>query len=394
MKQLMVALALIATPAGAETISQEIARTGLGATETRLEALRTPTDEELFALGGVRFLGAVEQALQIRWRAGLTDRMGMLPFLRLPLPENSAPPPPQPRAIADLFRGVAAGMDAARMPLSRIPETSDFGLVIALDDLWFDINANGNRDAGEDLLDVAGPMILGFNWPGRGEAAGPVIRFDVADAAWLSAYTHLLGGISDAVLAYDPTAAIDRLIRTRAGLAALSTAPVEGADELGDYIDIAYAMIDALRQTPDKNRGLSAHAHFLNMIADNRAFWARVDRETDDDREWLPNDRQHAALGVEVPPGTGKAWLAVLDDFEALLKGEKLAPYWRVGGDQAGIDVGQLFVNPRPVDLPGWIQGADALPYLRKGPVVDGASWTAFEQMAAGQAMLFSLFLN
>ena len=60
----------------------------------------------------------------------------------------------------------------------------------------------------------------------------------------------------------------------------------------------------------------------------------------------------------------------------------------------AGIDVGQLFVAPRPVDLPGWIQGAAAVPYLRKGPVITDENWQAFQQMVMGEAMLFTLFLN
>ncbi len=49
-------LALTALPAAAQSISDEIGTTGLTATEARLAALTAPTDEERFALGGVRFL--------------------------------------------------------------------------------------------------------------------------------------------------------------------------------------------------------------------------------------------------------------------------------------------------------------------------------------------------
>lgn len=409
MKRLFLTLALLssaaslALPAAAqtaagETISQEIGRTGLAATELRLESLRSPTDQELFALGGVRFLATVEQALQIRWRAGLTDRMGMIPFLRLPMDENPAPGPFDPKAVAGLFRAVVSGMNSAQMPLSMIPETSDFGLDISLGDLWFDINANGSRDPGEDLVQVTGAAILGQEVRG----AAPVIRFDVADAAWLSAYTHLLAGISQVVLAYDPTASIGRVMDTKARLAELSPSAPGGMDDgFGEFADIAFVVIDALRQNPDRDSLLSAHAQFLKMVSDNRAFWARVARETDNDREWLPNDRQQSALGVAVPQGTGEAWMAVLNDFEALLKGEKLAPYWRLGSDDpapgtetAGIDIGRLFLDPAPIDLAGWIQGSAALPYASKGPLVSGASWQAFDDMVSGDAMLFTIFLN
>ena len=46
----------------------------------------------------------------------------------------------------------------------------------------------------------------------------------------------------------------------------------------------------------------------------------------------LPNDKQQSALGLTLPPGTGAVWLSVLEDAEALLKGTKLAPYWRQRG--------------------------------------------------------------
>ena len=67
MRSLALAI-LLATPLTAETISEEIARTGLHATETRLAALASPTNEDLFALA--------EDVLLHRMR--LFDVMGLL----------------------------------------------------------------------------------------------------------------------------------------------------------------------------------------------------------------------------------------------------------------------------------------------------------------------------
>ena len=56
-------------------------------------------------IGGVLFLGAVEHALQTRWRAGLSSGFMMLsdvPVLRLPIPENPAPQPFDPAIIEQL----------------------------------------------------------------------------------------------------------------------------------------------------------------------------------------------------------------------------------------------------------------------------------------------------
>ena len=50
--------------------------------------------------------------------------------------------------------------------------------------------------------------------------------------------------------------------------------------------------------------------------------------------------------------------------------------------------------EPAPVDLVGWFQGYAAVPYLEEGRTVSGDSWRAFEQMLAGDALLFTVFLN
>ena len=395
----LICLLIFALPATAETISAEIGTSGLAATEVRLAALPAPTDADRFALGGVRFLRSVEGALQLRWKTGLSEQLSMLPLLRLPIPENPAPVAFDPAAIATLFASVSTGMDSARAPLADIAPNADFGVEINLADLWFDINANAARDAGEDMLAVAGPMILGWAWGQRDPATpAPVIRFDGADAAWLSAYTHLLGGLSDVILAYDPTAPITRVTDARnamSKLGMLAPDPIFGMGGGGslDAVDYISIFLATLNQPPAKPRMASAHAHLLAMVADNRRFWAEVVLETDNANEWLPNDSQKSALGIEIPPGTGPMWLGVLADFEALLKGEKLVPYWRITGN-AGVDVGAMFADPRPIDLITWVQGEGAVPYLKQGDLISPQNWRAFEQVMSGQAMLFTLLLN
>jgi hypothetical protein len=389
----------LALPAAAQTISAEIGTSGLAATETRLTALPSPTDADRFALGGVRFLRSIEGALQLRWKTGLSEQLSMLPFLRLPIPENPDATALDPATIATLFSNVSTGMDSARAPLAAIPPNADFGVEITLSDLWFDINANDARDEGEDMLSVAGPMILGWAWAERDPATpAPTIRFDGADAAWLSAYTHLLGGLSDVILAYDPTAPITRTTDARTAMSQLGQLTPDPFFGMGggaalDAVDYISIFLATLNQTPDKARMASAHSHLLAMVADNRRFWAEVVNETDNAKEWLPNDTQKSALGVELPPGTGPMWLGVLSDFEALLTGQKLVPYWRITGP-AGVDVGQMFTDPSPIDLIAWVQGEGAVPYLKQGELISPANWQAFEQVMSGQAMLFTLFLN
>ncbi|MES2333092.1 MAG: hypothetical protein V4551_00250 [Pseudomonadota bacterium] len=393
MRTLALAL-LFATPLSAETLSQEIARAGLSATESRLAALPAPTNEDLFALAGLRFLGGIEQALQLRWKTGVKADWSELPILRLPVPENPNAIPFQAADFTALIRNLDADMDASRAALAQLGD-KPFALEVRMADLWFDINANGTREPGEDLAAVTG-MALGG---GRGmgvAVADPVITFDTADAAWLAAYTHFLSGVASTALAYDPEPAIQRVLDSSKALYALwGTTPPRNAMDMmfGRQVDRAAMVLLALATTPDKSLAQKAYDHFLSMIAENRRFWSLVALETDDTGEWIPNDGQTSGLGLRMPPGTGDRWRAVLADAEKVLKGELLIPHWRFGAE-AGINLKKAFENPPPVDLVTWIQGEGLLPYAEKGPQMSMQSWRDFEDILQGDAMLFAVFLN
>ena len=98
----------------------------------------------------------------------------------------------------------------------------------------------------------------------------------------------------------------------------------------------------------------------------------------------MPNDRQVSGLGLNVPPGTGERWQAVLADAEALLKGEALIPHWRFGAE-AGINLKKAFENPPAVDLVTWIQGEGLLPYAEKGRRISADAWNDFERLVSGR---------
>ena len=389
-----VLLALATSPASAENLSAEIGLDGIAATEARLSALSAPTNEDLFALAGLQFLGGVEAALQLRWQTGIRSDWSELPIMRLPIPENPAARPFAPADFTALVAGLDARMDAARSTLALLGD-KPFALEVGLSDLWFDINMNGTRDDGEDVASVAG-LTLGGGRLVTVPVADPVIRFDTADAAWLAAYTHFLSGFASTALAYDPEPAIQRVMDSSAALYALwgDTPPPNAMDMMfGRQVDRVAMALFALSKTPDKTLAQDAYSHFLAMITENRRFWALVELEADNDREWVPNDRQSSGLGIMVPPGTGDRWQAVLADAEAVLKGDMLIPHWRFGAE-AGINLKKAFENPPAVDLVTWIQGEGLLPYAQKGPRMTMASWRDFERLVSGDAMLFAVFLN
>jgi hypothetical protein len=376
------------------TLSSEIGTFGIAATAQRLEALPSRTADEAFALAGLRFLGGVERALQLRWQTGVRADWSELPILRLPIPENPAARPFAPADITVLFSGVGADMQAARDALAQVQ--GDIGLEIRVADLWFDINADGKRDEGEAVFAVAGMSLAGIAPWGMQMPPDPVIRFDTADAAWLLAYTHFLSAFAETALAFDPEPVVARVLASAQAAKALwgDTPPPNAMDMMfGRQVDRAAIILLALQQQPDPARARAAHAHLLSMVAENRRFWALVEAEGDNDREWVPNDRQQSGLGLPMPPGTGARWQAVLADAEKVLKGELLIPFWRFGGE-AGIDINALMQDPPAVDLITMVQGEAFLPYARKGPRATAESWRDFQSIVQGDAAMFAVFLN
>lgn len=379
------ALALTASVALAETatpISDRIAADGLAATQTHLAAIANPSANDSFALGSVSFLRAIENSLQARYRTG-AGTASEIPLLRLPVPPNDNPDPFEPQQIADIFRTALTDFAAAETALAQIDGA--VSLPVDVTALWFDINENGAQDFGEDLFTVTGAT-LGAR---PAEDGSLIVRFDTADVAWLRAYAHLLSGVSEVVLAYDPTEAITTVTEASA---VLGPNMIIGAQ---DMVDQAAIILLALRQEPDATRTRKALTHFEAMVAHNRIFWDRVAAETDNDAEWIPNAAQTSAFGVTLSQEIADSWQTILAEGGAILKGETVLPYWRFERDTVrGISLRKMFTDPAPVDLVLWIQGAGALPYLEEGKLASSRNWNQFMRLLGGDAPLYALWLN
>lgn len=374
-----------------EDWSAHIANQGLSATAAAITAIEAPDQADLFALGGIRFLGAIERGLQTRWRANLVDADELgLPLLRLPIPENPQPDPFTPAIVPALFQDLIEDLAASRDALARMGD-AEFGLRIRLDDLWFDINGNGQRDPGEGVLDVAGVLVLGQQPPPK-----VTIRFDLADAAWLSAYSHLLTGMAQLILAFDPETAIARVLEAGDRFRSFQ-GTTESTGELdrmfGSIFDRATMLWLALTGQPEPDLTRAARQSLLEMVADNRRFWALLEAETDNVDEWIPNERQTAALGFSLVPGTGAAWQEVLDDFEGVLTGRLLIPHWRMGGG-AGVNLRRLMDDPGPVDPVAWVHGVGLLPWVETGELATPDALWRFDTMTQGNGILFALLFN
>ena len=83
----------------------------------------------------------------------------------------------------------------------------------------------------------------------------------------------------------------------------------------------------------------------------------------------------------------------MLDDAEALLRGDKLIPHWRLRTG-AGINLHRLLDDPPPVDIAEWVHGAGLVPYAEAGERIGTDSLRAFRQLVGGDALLFMFIVN
>ena len=96
--------------------------------------------------------------------------------------------------------------------------------------------------------------------------------------------------------------------------------------------------------------------HLLAVCELNRETWVHIRKEVDDDYEWLPHPRQTDRLGLPLSDEQIDAWLAMMGQWEGLLKGERLVPGWLLRwvdsrqDETRGLNVRKLLDDP-PSDL-------------------------------------------
>ncbi len=142
---------------------------------------------------------------------------------------------------------------------------------------------------------------------------------------------------------------------------------------------------------PDRLK--SALGHMETMVALSRSSWASILAETDDDHEWLPAPKQHAVItGVTVTAEMLEGWTTFLSEFESILAGRKLLPFWR--GRNLGINFRRIFTEPRILDLVLWVQGSAAGPYVEEGEVTSRAFWQRLNRVFNGEFIGFAIWFN
>ena len=218
---------------------------------------------------------------------------------------------------------------------------------------------------------------------------------------WFRGYCHVLSALAETVLAYDESSLFDHTAhlffekpKTPFPFL-LHRSHGSAMDYDRTSISDLLAFIHLLNFPVREPARLTAALDPLSRVpALGRESWRRIQAETDNDHEWIPNPRQTGVLPVEVTQERIDAWMKVLDETDAILAGRKLAPFWREGVGKRGVNVRRAFTEPTNLDLMLWVQGTAATPYLEEGTLTDPQVWENFNRAFSGVALGFSLYFN
>ncbi|MFN4142930.1 hypothetical protein [Aestuariivirga sp.] len=357
-------------------------------------------DQARFALGATQFIRAVEGLAQDMYRHGLQpprDAAMLLPFFRFPLPPNPRAEPLDYEKMRAVFKRALEGLGKADATLAGLGN-AEVKLPVAVGLARLDLDGNGKADEQESLFAVFNATLGGGNLPPEA-AERFIISFDRGDAAWLRGYANLLSALIEFMLAHDGKLSFEasaHMLFPDAGLpnAVLDRQPGAPADQYGmaAAADLLAAVHLMHWPVTEPKRMASALAHLEQTASLSRESWRFILAETDDEAEWIPSPRQTKGVtGVPVTEETLDGWMVFLSEFEALLKGEKLVPHWRLA---KGINLRRVFLEPRPFDPILWAQGSAALPYLEDGPMTDAQTWNRIMEMFSGNFLNYALWFN
>jgi hypothetical protein len=223
-------------------------------------------------------------------------------------------------------------------------------------------------------------FLLGRSRQGRREdMAQFVIAFDRGDVSWLRGYCHFLMAWGETLLAIDGRELFEcsahwvfERVETPHAFLLEDRQPLDANPNwmwnqrrIADVIGTIHLLLRMPLQEPDRLQ--AAHGHLKSMLSMSREMWTFYGAETDDDREWIPNPAQTGVLRVPVTSEMQKTWLATVDEVELVLDGKRLAPFWRGNDAGRGVNVRRVFFELKEIDIPLWIQGTAAAPFLEQG---------------------------
>lgn len=423
--------------ANQKSFEQYLSMGELAEAEAWLEGeIKTPKgkdDAEIhFQLGIVQFIRALEDLTSEQYRYGLfqTRRIRTV-FTNFPLPPNPNADAISYREAREMIEKFEKRLEKAEQTLatahSKVTDPDKVKVYFPAGMVRMDLNGDEKADPEETLWRVYSRM-SGIRVKEE-QAKQFAVNFDAADIVWLQGYCNLLLSFCDMTLAYDWQEIFERYghhFYTNVESPHTFFEREQRPDRqsgfiLGDSRDVAdlIAFIHLINfHVEEPKRMKQAHEHLLKVIELSRVNWKLIQAETDNDLEWVPNPNQTSIMpGGKVTHEMIASWHEFLDEFEAVLQGKKLIPFWRghkkdyltwvfwsnrtlkpedwVEINKApGINVKKVFTKPTSFDLVMWLTGTAATPYLENGPKTNLETWRRVNRTYRGQFIGFAAWFN
>ena len=370
---------------------------------------KNPTDDQArFGLGVLEFMQAIEHLGQSWYAYGINENTRRIAFVRFPVPDNPTPQIITYQDARSVLLEMIEHLKQADETLAQI-KSKEVKLPLHLFQFHLDIDQDGKLTEQEDLTEVYTEYFGRQFAKGQPDMADKVVTFDYADAQWLQGYSHLLRAMCEMILAYDEEPLWDvvayRLFKNpefkydfleeehnellKRGVDQFSWFDRNAIlDAIGGIHNLNFKLIDAERLE-------RSHQHLKQTIVHSRNMWKSALAETDDDHEWIPNQRQTSMVSLtRISDEMVATWDDFLDEVDAILDGKKLLPFWRGTDESRGVNLQKCFLQPENLDIVLWIHGAGAAPFLEQGKVTRRETWNRFNRVFGGEFFTFAAWFN
>ena len=359
-------------------------------------------DRARFALGLLRIVKTGEDSAQWMYKYGAgmpTRNAGGFVFPML----NAIPGNPDPARIAyeDVDTFFETWMQDLREADEILGQIKDGNVKLEIDLARLRLDLNGNGVASDnEMAGVAFSILFNGGRPRGEDVPSFVVAADRADVEWLRAYCHVFLAIGEMHLAHDQRELFERVGHVVFPNIETPHAYLRGRsvfDPTMTGLDVTdlIALVHLIHFPVDEpERMAAAREHWLRAIGHSRIMWTHALVETDNDREWLPNPNQDAAMrNFKMTDERIKLWHDLLADTEAALNGKKLVRFWRGDGTK-GTNLKRVFEEPQTVDLILWIQGSAAGDYLEEGELTRDFLWRDFEDAFGHRPFRYIFYVN
>ncbi len=364
-------------------------------------------DQARFGLGTLQFMHSLDHLSKSWYRYGINRGTSfvILPFFRLPVPNNPDPEQIEYETARQVFKKMIADLEKADQTLAKI-ESKKVKLPLHVFEIHFDINGDGKKNKAEDLNAFLDELVDLKNIPPHCRPT-TVIAFDYADAVWLRGYTHVLRSMLEFALAYDAESLWDvaayRIFPKvkfkhefmREEVEKMYKEKKKPIFDQNTLLDIFASFHNTNFKLQEPDRVKRVHEHLKKVVELSREMWTALGEETDNDREWIPNSKQTTLVSPFRPTErTLAAWTRVLDESEAILDGRKLLPFWRGEAKDRGFNVKRFLTEPKDFDFILFIHGTGALSYVERGDVTSVERWGQFQEAFGGDLFSFAIWFN